>query len=173
MNGAMHWTLPRKRLDTRRTRKRRRRSSSWHGQPLAGSSRPATTSQCSGLSCWRSCRRSEASYSWSVDQRMRKVRPWPPARRIEELGMVGKRRPGRFTWKDEREVIAMARNGATASEIAAKFKTTTATIERKARALGISITGGRVPKVVTRDCHPAQGSATVSCLPLKARLPSV
>jgi hypothetical protein len=77
------------------------------------------------------------------------------------------------TNEHEREVIAMARNGATASEIAAKFKTTTATIERKARALGISITGGRVPKVVTRDCHPAQGSATVSCLPLKARLASV
>jgi hypothetical protein len=34
--------------------------------------------------------------------------------------MVGKRRPGRFTLKNEREVNAMAANGATASEIAAK-----------------------------------------------------
>ena len=32
--------------------------------------------------------------------------------------MVGKRRPGaRFTWKEERQVIAMAANGATTSEI--------------------------------------------------------
>jgi hypothetical protein len=58
--------------------------------------------------------------------------------------MVGKRRPGRFTLKNERELIAMAANGATASEIAAKFKTSVKTIERKARALGISIRGGRV-----------------------------
>jgi DNA-binding NarL/FixJ family response regulator len=57
--------------------------------------------------------------------------------------MVGKRRSGaRFTWKEEREVIAMATNGATAPEIAAKFKTSVETIERKARALGISIRGG-------------------------------
>jgi len=56
--------------------------------------------------------------------------------------MVGRRRPGRFTWKDEREMIAMAVNGATASEIAAKFKTSVETIERKARALGISIRSG-------------------------------
>jgi hypothetical protein len=53
--------------------------------------------------------------------------------------MVGKRRSGRFTRKDEREVIAMALGGATAPEIAAKFKTSVKTIERKARALGISI----------------------------------
>jgi DNA-binding NarL/FixJ family response regulator len=57
--------------------------------------------------------------------------------------MVGKRRPGRFTWKNERELIAMAVSGATASEIAAKFKTSVKTIERKARALGISLRGGR------------------------------
>jgi hypothetical protein len=56
--------------------------------------------------------------------------------------MVGKRRPGRFNLKDEREMIAMAVNGATASEIAAKFETSVATIERKARALGISIRSG-------------------------------
>jgi hypothetical protein len=56
--------------------------------------------------------------------------------------MVGKRRPGRFTWKEERAVIAMATNGATASEIAAKFKTSVKTIERKAKTLGISIGSG-------------------------------
>jgi len=55
----------------------------------------------------------------------------------EIVGMVGKRRPGRFNWKNERELIAMAVSGATASEIAAKFKTSVKTIERKARALGI------------------------------------
>jgi hypothetical protein len=38
----------------------------------------------------------------------------------------------------ERELIAIAASGATASEIAAKFKTSVKTIERKARALGIS-----------------------------------
>jgi hypothetical protein len=37
----------------------------------------------------------------------------------------------------------MAVSGATASEIAAKFKTSVKTIERKARALGISLRGGR------------------------------
>jgi DNA-binding NarL/FixJ family response regulator len=55
--------------------------------------------------------------------------------------MVRKRRKGRFTRKEEREVIAMAMNGATASEIATKFKTSVETIERKARELGISIRG--------------------------------
>jgi DNA-binding NarL/FixJ family response regulator len=57
--------------------------------------------------------------------------------------MVGKLRPGRFTWKKDREVIAMARNGATAPQIAAKFNTSVETIERKARALGIRIKGHR------------------------------
>jgi hypothetical protein len=57
--------------------------------------------------------------------------------------MVAKRRPGRFTLKDEREMIAMAANGAIASKIAAKFKTSVKTIERKARELGISIRSGR------------------------------
>jgi hypothetical protein len=101
-----------------------------------------------------------------------------PDGRCHAVGRTGGRPANRCCHPDRgignpRRAQAMARNGATASEIAAKFKTTTATIERKARALGISITGGRVPKVVTRDCHPAQGSATVSCLPLKARLASV
>jgi hypothetical protein len=53
--------------------------------------------------------------------------------------MVGKGRSGRFTWKADRHLIAMAANGATASQIAAKFKTSVITIERKAKALGISI----------------------------------
>jgi DNA-binding NarL/FixJ family response regulator len=44
-----------------------------------------------------------------------------------------------ITLKNEREVIAIAAKGATALEIAAKFKTSVKTIERKARALGISI----------------------------------
>ena len=35
--------------------------------------------------------------------------------------------------------MAMAASGATASEIAARFKTTVKTIERKAKALGISV----------------------------------
>ena len=52
--------------------------------------------------------------------------------------MVGKRR-GRFTLKDERALISMATNGATMSEIAAKFRRSVKTIERKARALSVSI----------------------------------
>jgi hypothetical protein len=53
--------------------------------------------------------------------------------------MAGKRGPGRFTWKEEREVIAMAASGATVLAIAEKFKTSSETIERKARQLGISL----------------------------------
>jgi len=56
--------------------------------------------------------------------------------------MVGKGRSGKFNWKMERELIAMAAKGATASEIAAHFDTSVKTIERKARALGISIRCG-------------------------------
>jgi hypothetical protein len=56
--------------------------------------------------------------------------------------MVGKGRSGRFTWKAERQVIEMAANGATASQIAAKFKTSVKVIERKAKALGISMRSG-------------------------------
>jgi hypothetical protein len=52
--------------------------------------------------------------------------------------MVGKR-PGRFTWKDERKLISVAKNGASLSEIAAKFGTNVETIERKAKTLGIPI----------------------------------
>jgi hypothetical protein len=52
--------------------------------------------------------------------------------------MVGKT-PGRFTWKDERKLISMAKSGASLSEIAAEFETNVETIERKAKALGVSI----------------------------------
>jgi hypothetical protein len=55
--------------------------------------------------------------------------------------MARKRRPGRFTWKEDRELIAMAASGATVSELAAKFRTTVETIERKAKTLGIRIKG--------------------------------
>jgi hypothetical protein len=52
--------------------------------------------------------------------------------------MVSKR-PGRFTLKDERTLISMATNGATLSEIAAKFGRSVKTIERKAKELSVSI----------------------------------
>ncbi len=52
--------------------------------------------------------------------------------------MVGKR-PGRFTLKDERMLIEMATNGATLSKIAAKFGRSLTAIERKAKALSVSI----------------------------------
>jgi hypothetical protein len=52
--------------------------------------------------------------------------------------MVGKT-PGRFTWKGERELISMAKSGASLSEIAAHFGTYVETIERKARELGVPI----------------------------------
>jgi DNA-binding NarL/FixJ family response regulator len=57
----------------------------------------------------------------------------------EIVGWWASEDQGRFTWKNERELIAMVMDGATAPEIAAKFKTSVRTIERKARALGISI----------------------------------
>jgi hypothetical protein len=52
--------------------------------------------------------------------------------------MVGKR-PGRFTWKDERRLISMAKTGASRGKIAAYFETNVKTIERKAKALGIAV----------------------------------
>ena len=52
--------------------------------------------------------------------------------------MVGPK-SGRFTYKQERELISMAANGATVSQIAAKFRTTVETIERTAKRLIISI----------------------------------
>jgi hypothetical protein len=55
-----------------------------------------------------------------------------------EGGMVGMR-VGRFSYKMERELIAMAAKGASISQIAARFRTTVATVERKAKRLGVSI----------------------------------
>jgi hypothetical protein len=43
----------------------------------------------------------------------------------------------------ERELISMAARGASAFEIAAKFRTTVATIERKAKRLGVSLRESR------------------------------
>ena len=64
-------------------------------------------------------------------------RDWAEGEEI--TSMVDKRRSGRFTWKAERRVIAMAANSATASQIAAKFNTSVKVIERKARSLGIAL----------------------------------
>ena len=55
--------------------------------------------------------------------------------------MTGKRRQGRFSWKEDRELIAMAASGATVSQLAAKFRTTVETIRRKAKTLEVQITG--------------------------------
>ena len=64
-------------------------------------------------------------------------RDWAEGEEI--TSMVDKRRSGRFTWKAERRVIAMAANSATASQIAAKFNPSVKVIERKARSLGIAL----------------------------------
>jgi len=53
--------------------------------------------------------------------------------------MAGKGRLGRFTLKADRQFIAFAANGAAASQLARKFNTSIMTVERKARALGISL----------------------------------
>ena len=58
--------------------------------------------------------------------------------------MVGKRRKGTFSFKEERELIAAAKSGATVSELAAKFGRPTETIERKARMLGIRLKGSQL-----------------------------
>jgi DNA-binding NarL/FixJ family response regulator len=57
--------------------------------------------------------------------------------------VVAGRRRTRFSLRDDREVIAMAKKGKSASTIAAKLKTTVKTIERKAKTLGLSIRVGR------------------------------
>jgi hypothetical protein len=41
--------------------------------------------------------------------------------------------------EEDRELIAMAANGATVNEAVAKFRTSARTIQRKARALGIQL----------------------------------
>jgi hypothetical protein len=50
-----------------------------------------------------------------------------------------KRRHGGFSWKEDRRFIAMAKNGATSTELAAEFRTTVKTIARKAGRLGIRL----------------------------------
>jgi transposase len=56
--------------------------------------------------------------------------------------MAGKGRYGRFTSKADRQFIAIVANGTSASQIARRFNTTLRTIERKAKALGISLEKG-------------------------------
>jgi len=58
--------------------------------------------------------------------------------------MDGKRRPGRFSLKEERELIATAASGSTVSKLAAKFGRPAETIERKAIQLGIRLKGRAV-----------------------------
>jgi predicted HicB family RNase H-like nuclease len=50
--------------------------------------------------------------------------------------LAGKR-VGRFSLKENRELIALAANGATVTDAAAKFRASVGTIERKAQALGV------------------------------------
>jgi len=52
---------------------------------------------------------------------------------------------GRFSYAAERELITMAANGATVSQIAARFRTTPATIQRKAKRLGIDVKADKAP----------------------------
>jgi hypothetical protein len=61
----------------------------------------------------------------------------PRLKRISSMGAKGRR--GRFTLKADRQFMAVAANGATASQLARKFHTTLRTVERKARALGIPL----------------------------------
>jgi DNA-binding CsgD family transcriptional regulator len=56
--------------------------------------------------------------------------------------MVGVR-TGRFSYKQERELILMASKGATVSQIAARFRTTVETIERTAKRLAVLIRNDR------------------------------
>jgi hypothetical protein len=58
--------------------------------------------------------------------------------------MVGMQ-SGRFSYAEERELIAMAAKGATVSQIAARFRTTAATIERKAKRLGVTVRKDKAP----------------------------
>ena len=60
--------------------------------------------------------------------------------------MTKKRRRTRFSFKDDREFIAMAATGATVKDAAVKFNTPVETIQRTARKLGISIKNERLTK---------------------------
>jgi hypothetical protein len=61
--------------------------------------------------------------------------------------MAKKRRHGRFSLKEERELIQMAADSATLEEAAAACRTTIETIERIAKRLGLTLRGcdGRKP----------------------------
>jgi len=56
---------------------------------------------------------------------------------------MAKRRRARFTFKDERALIAMAATGGTVEDAAVKFNTSVETIQKKAPKLGLSIKNGR------------------------------
>jgi hypothetical protein len=53
--------------------------------------------------------------------------------------MTKKRRNGRFSLKEDRQLIQMAAASATLEEAAAIFRTSVETIERKAERLGIKL----------------------------------
>jgi hypothetical protein len=59
---------------------------------------------------------------------------------------MAKKRSGRFSLKEERQLIQMAASSATLEEAAAIFRTSVNTIERKAKPLGIKLKGKR-PKL--------------------------
>jgi hypothetical protein len=59
---------------------------------------------------------------------------------------MAKKRSGRFSLKEERQLIQMAASSATLEEAAAIFRTSVNTIERKAKRLGIKLKGKR-PKL--------------------------
>jgi hypothetical protein len=57
--------------------------------------------------------------------------------------MAKRRGKGRFSLKEERQLIQMAAASATLEEAAAIFRTSVETIERKAERLGIKLKGKR------------------------------
>ena len=59
---------------------------------------------------------------------------------------MAKKRSGRFSLKEERQLIQMAATSATLEKAAAIFRTSVDTIERKAKRLGIKLKGKR-PKL--------------------------
>ena len=63
---------------------------------------------------------------------------------------MAKKRSGRFSLKEERQLIQMAATSATLEKAAAIFRTSVDTIERKAKRLGIKLKGKR-PKLELRE----------------------
>jgi hypothetical protein len=57
---------------------------------------------------------------------------------------MAKKRRGRFTWKEDRQLIQMAAASGTLEGAAATFGTSVETIKQKAEKLGIKLKG-RVP----------------------------